>query len=200
MNNVQQLFVMSYRRNKDQKIADIKKGFTEVINQQGYDKTTIRQIAEKAETSVGIIYRYFPEGKPSIAASIYEDNLRGTLLPYGFQEGYESVEEQLQSHLNTHRENVELYKAFDQAILANHDVFVSIKRDRKEIMREYATKKGFLEENVDQWLINYNVIDAVIHRHLYIDTICDSDDKLINILHSIYDAVTNSCNIITSTA
>ena len=183
---------MSYRRDKDQKIADIKKAFTEVINNQGYDKTTIRQIAEKAETSVGIIYRYFPEGKPSVAAAIYEDNLRETLPPYGFLEDDAGIEEQLLGHLNTHRDNVELYKAFDQAILANYDVFGSIKRDRKEIMLGYAQDKGILSENVDQWLTIYNVIDAVIHRHLYIDSVCDSDTRLIHVLRSIYDAVNKS--------
>jgi AcrR family transcriptional regulator len=182
---------MRYRRDREQKIADIKKGFTEAINEQGYDKVSIRQIAKNAKTSVGIIYRYFPEGKPSIAAAIYEDNLRSNVLPYGGQEDSASLDELLRNHLYTHKENVELYKAFDQAILANHEVFSSIKRDRKEIMLEFAQNKGYLEENVDRWLIIYNVIDAVIHRHLYVDSVCDSDAKFIQILHSIYDAVNN---------
>lgn len=112
--------------------------------------------------------------------------------PYGLLGDKASIEEQLRDHLNSHRENIELYKAFDQAILTNHDVFESIKRDRMEIMLGYAQEKGYPLEDVDQWLITYNVIDAVIHRHLYLDSVCDSDTRFIHVLQSIYDAVNNS--------
>ena len=192
MNNVQQPIVMSYQRNKEQKIEDIQTAFTELINTQGYEKTTIRQIAKKAENSVGIIYHYYPHGKPSIAAAIYEKNLRETIPPYNYETNSEKIDEALRSHLRNHRENKELYKAFDQAILADHDVFEAVKRNRRQILLEYAEENGHPVDLVDVWLKRYNVIDAVIHRHLYITPVCDSDKELIQLLHKIYESIDDS--------
>ncbi|MCW4013932.1 MAG: TetR/AcrR family transcriptional regulator [Candidatus Bathyarchaeota archaeon] len=186
MNNVQQQVAMSYQRDKEQKKTDIQQAFTELINTNGYDKTTIRQIAKKADISVGIIYHYYPQGKPSIAAAIYEKNLRETIPPYGLTE---NIDEVLRNHIQSHRENSEMYKAFDQAILADHDVFESIKRDRRQIMMEYLEEKDLPVELLDRWLTTYNVIDAVIHKHLYINSVCEKDPELINLLRTIYSAI-----------
>jgi AcrR family transcriptional regulator len=182
---------MSYRRNKEQKITDIQKAFTELINTQGYEKTTIRQIAKKAENSVGIIYRYYPEGKPSIAAAIYEENIRRTTASFEYGVESDKIDEILINHLQVHKENIELYKAFDQAILADHDIFESVKRNRKKILLEHAEEQGHSIESVDMWLKTYNIIDAVIHRHLYIEKVCETDKELLKILNDIYNVVSN---------
>jgi len=187
MNNVQQPIAMSYQRDKEQKKTDIQQAFTELINSNGYDKTTIRQIAKKADISVGIIYHYYPQGKPSIAATIYEKNLRETITPYS--SNTDNIDEMLRNHLKSHRENSELYKAFDQAILADHGVFEAIKKDRRQIMIEYLEEKGSPVELVDGWLTTYNVIDAVIHKHLYINPVCETDSELVNLLNTIYTAI-----------
>ncbi|MCB2172512.1 TetR/AcrR family transcriptional regulator [archaeon] len=187
MNNVQQPIAMSYQRDKEQKKTDIQQAFTELINSNGYDKTTIRQITKKADISIGIIYHYYPQGKTSIAAAIYEKNLRETMPQYGFDT--DNIEEMLRNHLKSHIENSELYKAFDQAILADHEVFESIKKERRQIMIEYLEENDSSIELVDRWLTTYNVIDAVIHKHLYINPVCETDTELINLLHIIYTAI-----------
>ncbi len=50
-------------RDKEAKIDAIIEATRELIVSAGYDKVTIRDIAEKADVSVGLIYKYFPEGK-----------------------------------------------------------------------------------------------------------------------------------------
>ena len=113
-----------FLRNRDQKIIDIEHAFTELINSTGYDKVTLRQIAGKAGVSVGIIYRYYPKGKPSIAASIFEKNFRETLIPYSFEEDSDKLENMFYNHLVGHRDNLELYRAFDLAMLADNGQYL----------------------------------------------------------------------------
>jgi AcrR family transcriptional regulator len=189
MNNVQQKHAMrTFQRNKDQKITDIQEAFTELINTIGYEKTTIRQIASRADISVGIIYRYFPQGKPSIAAALYEKNLRANISHFAIEPDKEILDKILRNHLKSHNENKAMYKAFDQAILSNQDVFESAKKDRKTLLKEYVRENKIPGENVDRWLTSYNVIDAIIHRHLFINNVCENDEKLIQLLFKIVES------------
>jgi AcrR family transcriptional regulator len=50
-------------RDKDAKIEAIMDATQKLISSMGYEKVTIRDIAEKADVSVGLIYKYFPGGK-----------------------------------------------------------------------------------------------------------------------------------------
>ena len=43
----------------------------ELISTRGYDATTLRDIAEKAGVSVGLLYRYFP-GKQAVVIALYD--------------------------------------------------------------------------------------------------------------------------------
>ena len=191
MNNVQQFVIMGqkYQRDKDQKIENIKRAFTELINSKGYDKVTIRQIAKKAGTSVGIIYHYYPKGKPSIAAAIYEENLHETIIVYKHEQDSKKLEQKIEKHLETHRENFELYKAFDQAIFSDQDVFSSVKIDRKQFLTQYAVDNNIPAEKVNTWLTAYNIIDALIHRHLYVDKVFATDRELIDFIVKIYPTI-----------
>ena len=194
MNNVQQYINMSKRflRNRDQKIIDIERAFTELINSTGYDKVTLRQIAGKAGVSVGIIYRYYPKGKPSIAASIFEKNFRETLIPYSFEEDSDKLENMFYNHLVGHRDNLELYRAFDLAMLADNEVFESVKKDRRRILVEFALDNNYSVENVDLWLTVYSVVDAVIHRHLFVNKVCETDRELLQLIQVLYFSILDS--------
>jgi AcrR family transcriptional regulator len=50
-------------RDKDAKISAITGAARKLIETMGYQKVTIRDIAEEADVSVGLIYKYFPGGK-----------------------------------------------------------------------------------------------------------------------------------------
>ena len=43
-----------------------------LIGEQGYEPTTLREIAEEANVSVGLLYRYFPS-KRAVVLALYED-------------------------------------------------------------------------------------------------------------------------------
>ena len=52
----------SVKRNKEVKIIFIQDATCMLIETKGYEKVTIRDIAEAAGVSIGLIYKYFPEG------------------------------------------------------------------------------------------------------------------------------------------
>jgi len=46
-----------------------------MILRDGYNAITTTKIANEADISVGIIYSYFPEGKPAIAKEIFREGI-----------------------------------------------------------------------------------------------------------------------------
>lgn len=172
----------SFTRDTQQKIQSIHKAFTELINETGYENLTTRQIAKRAGISVGIIYHYFKEGKPAIAASLYEENLLNT-INISLITGYRNPDHRAQAtrHLELHQQNKELYRAFDQASLSHSDVFSGLKRKRDHVLSEHLGD----DVSLDDILRVYVTIDAVIHRHMYVEPLFDSDEKLIEYLSAI---------------
>ena len=178
-----------FTRDSEEKKQAIHDSFQELLGTNGYDRVTMRQIADKAGISVGIIYHYFPEGKASIAASLYELNLLNTLDINNYI-GYrkENLREQITRHLQLHKENRELYRTFDSAIYANKDLFAGTKRKRDQILREQLDSPERLEE------INrvYATIDSIIHRHLFVEPLFNDDDSLIDYLTVIAEAAVHA--------
>ena len=182
MNTVQQGSAMGkrFQRDREEKINSILRSFTTLVNRVGYDKVTIRQIANESEISVGIIYYYFPEGKPAIAARLYEENFLGTIAPdLTVEESPERLRQRIRSHLQAHREDMELYRAFDQAALSNQDLFQNLKRSRRDLLEAQSIMKQFSPNLVEAWLTSYTVIDALIHRHLFVEKIRETDEELV---------------------
>ena len=74
----------SVKRNKEAKIISIQNATCTLIEAKGYEKVTIRDIAESAGVSIGLIYKYFPGGKFDILKGIgyrYTDELLMTKQP-----------------------------------------------------------------------------------------------------------------------
>jgi len=186
------------KRNKDEKIKKIFETFVNLINKIGYDKITTRQIAREARISIGTIYRYFPQGKPLILgaflkqekeeifnfSSILKDNEKP--LP-GFIKSYVS------SHVQSHRKYFEIHKAFDQALLANRELFENIEMTLNEIFDDVTNKIKNLKISKlipEEWLIEnlkmiYNLMDGIIHRHLFIMPLFEKDEELIEFLSKL---------------
>ena len=171
-----------YTRDSQQKIQSIYTAFTELVNQNGYENLTARQIAQHANISVGTIYHYFKEGKPAIAASLYEKNLLETLKLNSIT-GYQQpdLKAQVTSHLENHKQNKELYRAFDQAIYSHSEVFSGIKRKRDEILSEELIDSVLLKTT----LRLYVTVDALIHRHLFVEPLFESEEELIEYLKTL---------------
>ena len=176
-----------FTRDSEQKIQSIYTAFTELVNEECYENLTARKIAQRAGISVGIIYHYFNEGKPAIAAALYEKNLEETLDIENLT-GYSptSIRQQVTRHLKLHQQNKELYRAFDQAIYSHSDIFKGIKRKREEIIIEQLGDPD--PERIRDIMRVYGTVDAVIHRHLYVESLFESESELIAYLSMIAES------------
>ena len=67
-------------RDKEAKIRAILDATHALIGTKGYDRVTIKDIAESAEVSVGLIYLYFPKGKLDIVKEILSRNVEKYLI------------------------------------------------------------------------------------------------------------------------
>ncbi len=177
------------QRDKEKKIEDIKQAFIQLITANGYEAVTIRQIARKVNVSVGLIYHYFPGGKSSIAASIYEESFQKTIIPYTLADDPEAIENVCRTHLDNHRKHIALYKAFDQALLANQETWSGLKSDRYEMFRQYARESGIPSNRIEAWLLACSTVDALIHRHLTMERLCDSEAEFVRLIRVVYTSI-----------
>ncbi|MHA1798554.1 MAG: TetR/AcrR family transcriptional regulator [Candidatus Helarchaeota archaeon] len=182
-------------RNKEEKIKRIFQTFVDLINKEGYEKITTRQIAKHSDLSIGTIYRYFPEGKPSIISE-FLDRSSNEIINIDFikdlnkKNPLEAIKHYIKNHLESHRSNYEIHKGLDQAILANREAF----RKQEKIMQEMIEKiverlkdiKFFKDIPKDKLIKNFtlifNLVDSTIHRHLFMIPLFESDGELIDFL------------------
>jgi AcrR family transcriptional regulator len=188
-----------YVRDKEGKIDTILETFEELVNRNGYDKLSTRHIAKAAGISVGTIYHYFPGGKHSIAMGFLERLSQGIFDPDLFmavrdEEGRRALFEGfIRRHIANHRENLEIHRALDQAILADEDVR---RRNSEVIMKNMRDAAGELmrrglfsgapsPEVARTFLRNFKLIEAVVHRHLLVEPFFNLDEELVDFLSKI---------------
>ena len=189
----------SHVRDREGKINAILETFEALVNRNGYDKLSTRHIAKAADISVGTIYHYFPGGKHSIAMGYLERITQGLFDPEMFMaagdEGGLTIlyEGFIRSHLASHRENREIHRAIDQAILAdegvrkfNSDVIhMNLRSAAEELMRRGLFSDEPRPEVAMRFLRNFRLIEAVVHRHLLVEPFFDSDEELVDFLSRI---------------
>ena len=186
-------------RNKKKKIEIIYDTFIDLLKNEGYTNLSTNHIAEIAPISLGTIYRYFPEGKAAIAKGYFENikdqiinddffqNIKNKNLP----ELFESI---IKRHLQVYRENFKAFLAYEQAILSNKDLFKNYENSVYEFAEETVKKlrnEDSLFKNIPEkqflkgFIFIYNLIEAVVRRHLVIFPMFQSDDELISFLIKI---------------
>lgn len=123
---------MSVKRNKEAKIISIQDATCLLIETRGYEKVTIRDIAETAGVSIGLIYKYFPGGKFDILKEIgyrYTDKLLMTKQPENIDfndfPGYiRNVIKNMQQYA---KDNSPLTKALIMAALLDGEIVDEVK-------------------------------------------------------------------------
>jgi AcrR family transcriptional regulator len=168
----------AYTRDAEAKKRQILDAFADLVRDKGYSVITMREIANAAGVSVGIIYRYFPSGKPEVASKLYESYLL-TVTPAEIDSDTpETLEDEIRRHIKTHRENAALYRAFDVANLEDHDIFAGSKRTRDAILTERYKDKN----RIRRISRNYAIVDALVHRHILLEKITETDEELVQLL------------------
>ena len=99
----------------------------------------------------------------------------------------------VKKYLKIHRENLAIHRAIDQAILASPDVAENHRRsvitNLRTIVNELRNRNVYTDlseqETHQRFLLFYNLMEAIIHRHLLIHPFFEHDDALEVFLVSI---------------
>jgi AcrR family transcriptional regulator len=188
-----------FSRDKNKKIDKILETFKELVNKNGYEKLSTRHIAKVAGISVGIIYHYFPTGKPSIAMRYLERLTQSLFKPSMFLTA-QNVETRkklysdfIRGQIELHRKNLEIHRALDQAILGNEEVRkhnadiirLNLKSSAEELIQKGMYQKIPAPEVIKRFIVNFKLIEAVVHRHILVEPFFESDEELTDFLSEI---------------
>jgi AcrR family transcriptional regulator len=131
-NKIDQGDSTSVKRNKEVKIISIQDATCMLIETKGYEKVTIRDIAEAAGVSIGLIYKYFPEGKFDILKEIgyrYTDKLLMTKQPESidFNDFPDYIRNVIKNMQQYAKDNIRLTKALIMAALLDGEIVDEVK-------------------------------------------------------------------------
>ena len=186
-------------RKKQQKRNLIYKTFIDLLQKEGYDKLSTNHISEEAKIGIGTIYRHFPEGKAAIAKGYFE-YIKDKIIDEEFfrQASEKDLSEFFQllisKHLKVYRDNLEAFLAYEQALLSNKELFknhgISVYEFAKETVKKLRegndSYQNIPEERfIKGFLLIYNIIEALTHRHLAIIPMFKSDEELIKYLTNV---------------
>lgn len=166
-----------------------------MILRDGYNAITTTKIANEADISVGIIYSYFPEGKPAIAKEIFKEGIIELIDDEIISDLNEDtfplfIKRIITKFVSQHRENESILIAMSIAVLTNEEIF----RDflffnqtefDKVTNLIYAMKElGLYKDPVSArtGILLLKVIDTLIHHHIVFEEIFENDSELIEFL------------------
>jgi len=186
-----------YERDKEAKIQRIISITKNLIEKNGYNNVSIRDIVKEAEVSIGLIYKYFPKGKIDILKHLSYQNMdeifqinKHDKIDFEDFPGY--MKETIQKMFELHKKNIKLIKAFTIAALMEDTILEDIETIDAEdyiIVTEFFNRfKGVTISNKDsvkvltEWSIT---IKSLIFHSSVFPTIFNNDELLINMLVDI---------------
>jgi len=121
-----------HERDKDAKIKRIIHSTKNLVEYKGYSTVSIRDIAKKANVSIGLIYKYFPKGKFEILKELSSKHMNEEFMmnqpeKVDFADFPSYIREINKNMLELHRKNTKLIKAFTVAALMEDEVLEDIK-------------------------------------------------------------------------
>jgi len=192
-------------RNKEEKIKIIYDTFIDLLKTKGYSELSTNHIAEIAPISLGTIYRYFPEGKAAIAKGYFE-NIKDQIINNKFflQAKNKDLPELFKSiilrHLKVYRENFKAFMAYEQAMLSSKELFknyqTSVVNFAEETVKKLRNEDPLFrsipeKQFIERFIFIYNIIEAIIRRHLVIFPLFQTDEELISFLVKTILSTTN---------
>lgn len=183
----------SRTRNKSAKIARIKETTRNLFEQKGYLDTTNHGIAKAAHVSVGLLYKYFPQGKLDILKALLEDEktefeeiqqnqlLLEHIKPENALDFLQNI---LKIVLTRHLNKKNYVRAMEVAQLSHPETFQRIRGHAQEIITVVPVIQRFDELKLlkksltrDLIIMNSNVIDHMIHHYVFFGSFTFQTDK-----------------------
>ncbi len=197
-------------RNIEEKKEIIYNTFITLLKEKSYSQLSTNHIAEIAPISLGTIYRYFPEGKAAIAKGYFE-HIKDQIINNEFflQAKNKNLPELFKSlisrHLQVYRENLKAFLAYEQALLSNKELFKNYETSVydfaeetvKKLRKEDSLFRSIPEKQfIKSFIFIYNLIEAIIRRHLVIFPMFQTDEELKSFLVKTILSTTNKKRIL----
>ena len=184
-----------FRRDKEGKIKLIVETFLRLIETKGYANVSTNLVAKEAGISIGTLYNYF-ENKAEILRKGFETNVENfidfsVMMKILVDRDYKSIKYFVSKFLKSHQDHYQLNNAYDQAIAANAEIFQSFQENTKEYIKKFTkiakenspTLKKVPENSIlKAIMISTNLLDSMVHQHLFRNPIFDTDEELIEYL------------------
>ncbi len=174
-------------RNKPQKISNLKKTTQKLIEQKGYLQVTNHGIAKAAGVSIGLLYKYFPKGKPDILKSIVLDfnEIFQKDLPITTKSNWEMVlKHLLGSFVELHKKNLGLTKAMEIAMLSDPTIFQDTRGAAQELINVIPVVESLIDMgiisrkiNKEEIISNSTIIDQITHQYLFFQNLPVKNEK-----------------------
>ena len=166
-----------------------------MIVEEGYIATNTNRIAKEANVSIGLIYKYFPEGKSEIVKKIAQRDFSSTVvenknLDISLESFPRILTSFVKQYVQRHRENEDFITAVDIAVLAHKEPIEefekSIGEDIVQLSKvlSYLNHWGYFKnkdlDEISKVLVQ--TIDSIVHRHITLTKIFETDVELIRYL------------------
>jgi AcrR family transcriptional regulator len=175
-----------------------------MFRKKGYADLNVNEIAHDANVSIGTLYYHFPEGKVSILMEIrkrtadqylknFEENLDLRHIQHApsFDQGLKLF---LKNLIEIHRKTRPIIAAMESEVLSNLISYdqVADSISVEELMESDAQPvtrvlKTLIEQHPEdsQGAIINKVIDILIHRFVYVESIFGTEEKFIEMMITI---------------
>ena len=190
---------MKQQRDKEKTTQHIIDIFYQLMDEKGYANVSTNLVAKKSGVSPGTLYHHFPKGKISIVKELIKDITKDIVNWINFAEFDETnmqkwYEEYLKHYIKIHRDNLEQYRAIDISIMENPELFedkLAVSHDFvSEVVQKIYKKNEYFrkfpkDDLIDFLIMQHNVIESLVHRHLFLEPIFKTDKELISFITRI---------------
>ncbi len=186
-----------YERDKETKIQRIIQSTKILVEDNGYSTVSIRDIAKKANVSIGLIYKYFPKGKFEILKQLSLEHMNENFMinqpeKINFADFPGYIRKVNENMLELHNKNAKLIKAFTIAALMEDNALEDIKMANTEdyviISEFFSNFKGVELSDKDpvnmltEWSLT---VKSLIFYNTMFPTIFKDEESLLNMLVDI---------------
>lgn len=190
----------------------IKKKIMEIaiklFKEKGFSNTYIKEIAAKAQVSIGTLYYHFPQGKLSIFQEIgkattsdYAPKLRK--YGYSIENDYDSITDALNdlilALIKIHGEERDFILAIHAELFSKLDEYLKIKKDIatqeqmeaqielflkpfRELISKFP-KEGLVLDGKEIQM--FNVVDILIHHYTFINSTFGTEEEFVKMMTRI---------------
>ncbi len=183
-----------------------------LFKEKGFGNTYIKEIAAKAEVSIGTLYYHFPQGKLSIfqemgktSTSDYAPKLKK--YGYSIENDYNTITDALSDLIlalvKIHSEERDFILAIQAEFFSKLDEYLKIKNDIaaqeqlkaqielflkpfRKLLKKFPEEELILDGKETQV---FNVMDILIHRHTFVNSTFGTEEEFVKMMTKIIIAL-----------